>query len=111
MVIISLILGVVLGAISVMFVLQNVAVVTVSFLTYQVTASLAIVLLATLMSGILITLLILLPSLIKDEIKFSHTKRRVKELEEELQKTRSTHAVIQPGTTHSATPAQQQSNL
>ncbi len=82
--ILSLILGVVLGALSVIFVLQNVAVVTVSFFAWQLTASLALILFATLLCGVIITLLVLLPGLIRDEIFFASQKRRTKELEDQL---------------------------
>ncbi len=90
--IISLIFGVVLGALLVIFVLQNVAVVTVSFFTWQLTGSLALVLLATIVSGIVITLLILLPGLIKDDFRLTALKRREKELEDDLAKTRQSLA-------------------
>lgn len=87
---ISLIAGIVLGALSVMFVLQNVAVVTVAFLSWQITGSLALVLLATLISGIVITLLVLLPSLIRDDMHLSVLKIQKKELENELAKYKQT---------------------
>jgi putative membrane protein len=86
--IISLILGVVLGAILVIFVLQNVAVITVSFLTWQLTGSLALVLLATIISGVVITLLILLPGLIKDDFHLSAVKKQKREVEDELARTK-----------------------
>ena len=92
--IISLILGVVLGAVLVIFVLQNVAIVTVSFMTWQLTGSLALVLLATIISGIVITLLILLPSLIKDDFKLAALKRQRKDLEDELARTRAALADV-----------------
>ena len=87
--IISLIFGVVLGAVLVIFVLQNVAVVTVSFLTWQITGSLALVLLASIISGIVITLLIILPGLIRDEFNLSILKKQKKQVEEELVKSKS----------------------
>ena len=86
--IISLILGAILGAVLVIFVLQNVVVVTVSFLTWQITGSLALVLLASIISGIVITLLILLPGLIKDDFYLSALKRQKKEVDDELAKTK-----------------------
>jgi putative membrane protein len=88
--IISLILGVVLGAVLVIFVLQNVAIVTVSFITWQLTGSLALVLLASIISGVVITLLILLPSLIRDDFRLASLKKQKKEVDDELARTKAT---------------------
>ena len=78
------ILGVVLGVVSVVFVSQNTDVVTVSFLTRQFEGSLALVLLLTLISGAAVTLLVLLPSFIRDSFLFNSVKREKKDLEAEL---------------------------
>jgi uncharacterized integral membrane protein len=86
--IISLILGVVLGAVAVIFVLQNTAVVTVNFITWHLTGSLALVLLATIITGIVITLLILLPGLIRDDFYLSALKKQKKEVDDELARTK-----------------------
>jgi uncharacterized integral membrane protein len=86
--IISLILGVILGAVAVIFVLQNVAVVTVSFITWHITGSLALVLLATIITGIVMTLLILLPGLIRDDFYLSSLKKQKKEVDDELARTK-----------------------
>lgn len=93
---ISLIAGIILGALSVMFVLQNVAVVTVVFLSWQITGSLALVLLATLISGIVITLLVILPSLIRDDMHLTVIKNQKKELEAELAKYKPANAPPPP---------------
>lgn len=92
--IISLILGVILGAISVIFISQNITIVTVSFLTWQMEGSLALVLLLTLLCGIIITLLLILPSLIKDTFYLSALKKEKKGLEDELTKTKNELAAI-----------------
>lgn len=86
--IISLILGIILGAALVAFVLQNVAIVTVSFMTWQLTGSLALVLLASIISGIVVTLLIILPGLIKDDFYLAALKKQKKEIEDELTRTK-----------------------
>lgn len=86
--IISLVCGAILGAILVIFVLQNVAVVTVSFLTWQLTGSLAVVLLASIIGGIVITLLVLLPGLIRDDFYLAALKKQKKESEDELARLR-----------------------
>ncbi len=82
--IISLVLGALLGAALVVFILQNVAVVTVTFMTWQMTGSLALVLLASIVSGVVLTLLILLPGLIRDDFALASLKREKKNLEDEI---------------------------
>jgi len=76
--------GIILGAVSVIFLLQNVAMVTVSFMTWQISASLAIVLFGALLCGIIIMSLVLIPSLIRDGAYLSSIKRQKRELENEL---------------------------
>ncbi len=86
--IISLILGVILGAALVAFVLQNVAIVTVSFMTWQLTGSLALVLLVSIISGVVVTLLMILPCLIKDDFYLAAVKKQKKDVEDELTQTK-----------------------
>lgn len=88
--IIFLILGAILGALLVIFVLQNVTVVTVTFLTWHITGSLALVLLASIVSGVVITLLVLLPGLIRDDFKVSALRRQMRDTEDQLAKTKAT---------------------
>jgi uncharacterized integral membrane protein len=84
MMIFSLLAGIVLGALAVLFILQNVAIVTVTFLGWHFTASLALVLLTTLLVGLISALLILVPSLLRDLMYLSALKREKKALEDEL---------------------------
>lgn len=63
-------LGIVLGIVSVVFVVQNMMVITVSFFTWHITGSLALVLIASIVTGMLITLLILLPESIANYFKY-----------------------------------------
>lgn len=79
-----LILGVVLGAVSIIFILQNAVPVTVSFFAYQINGSLALVLFVALFAGIVITVLMLLPGFISDEFRVARLKRLNKDLEDEL---------------------------
>lgn len=92
MIVISLFLGIILGGMAVIFILQNVVVVTVSFLGFQFSASLALVLLLTLLTGFLTALLLLLPSLISDVFFVSRLKRQNKDLVAELE----SHKVVVP---------------
>lgn len=69
---IALITTVVLAVLSVVFAVQNSAVITVSFLAWEVDASLALVLMITLIAGVLIGYLAGLPSVWR---KGSETRR------------------------------------
>ena len=84
--IILFILGLLLGAVAVMFSLQNIAVATVTFFSWQFTSSLAVILILSISVGIFITLLILLPGSISNYFKYKNFKKEVKKLEEELRK-------------------------
>jgi len=80
------ILGLVLGVVAIVFSLQNVAIVTVSFFSWQLQSSLAVVLLLALISGIFICLLILLPGTIQINLRLRAMKKQNEKLEEELRK-------------------------
>jgi putative membrane protein len=86
--ILSLILGVLLGAVSVIFIAQNTILVTISFLGWQFEGSLALVLFLTIICGIIITLLLILPSLIRDAFYLSTLKKQKKDVDDELLKTK-----------------------
>jgi len=83
-----LILGALLGAVSIIFVLQNVTPVTVTFFAYQLNGSLALILFLALLSGIVITILILLPGFVNDEFRVSRLRKQNKDLEDELLATK-----------------------
>ena len=95
-----LLLGALLGALSIIFVLQNITPVTVTFLTWQIEGSLAVILFLAVMTGMIISLLVLLPGLIRDEYRHSQLRKEKKEVEDELISTRNvinevaTHAVV-----------------
>ena|SRR3989344_6565019 len=88
--VIFLILGVLVGAISVVFVLQNITPVTVSFFTWHMDGSLAVILFLAFASGVLMTLLFLLPSFIRDEWRYSRLRKRTRSLEDELAQAKQT---------------------
>ena len=79
-----LILGVLLGAVSIIFILQNVEPVTVAFFSYSLSGSMALILFLALFSGVIITVLILLPSFIKDAFLARRLRKQNKSLEDEL---------------------------
>ncbi len=79
-----LILGIALGAVAVFFVLQNTAVVTVSFFAWHGEGSLALVLFVAITTGVIIALLLILPSLLKDAYSLGVLRRQNKKLIDEL---------------------------
>jgi uncharacterized integral membrane protein len=89
-----LILGAVLGAVTILFILQNVATVTVSFFAYHLTGSLALILFLAMFSGIVITILMLLPGFVSDEFSVARLKKQNQDLEDELIATKKTLADI-----------------
>lgn len=84
--IILFIVGLLLGVVSVIFALQNIAVVTISFFSWTLTGSLALILLLAITSGILIAVLLLLPESINNYFKYKKLKKENGVLTEELRK-------------------------
>ncbi|MDO8729323.1 MAG: LapA family protein [bacterium] len=82
----SLIIGIALGAVSVIFALQNVTVVTLTFFTWQFEGSLALILLLAIVMGTLISLLIVLPESVKNYFRYKRLKKVNEKLEGELKK-------------------------
>lgn len=84
--IIFFILGLLLGGISVIFALQNELIVTVAFFQWQLTGPLSVILISAIISGIVITLLILLPESVSNYFKYRSLKKEIEKLHEELRK-------------------------
>jgi len=84
--IILFIVGLLLGVVSVIFALQNIEVVTISFFSWHLTGSLALILLLTIASGIIIAILLLLPEFIGNYLKYKNLKKENERVTEELQK-------------------------
>lgn len=80
---IFLILSLAIAIIAVVFAMQNLATVTVSFLFWSVDSSLALVLLITLAAGVLISLMASLPGLVRGKWAESGNKKRLSVLEAE----------------------------
>lgn len=81
--VISLIIGIILGGLTVLFALQNTAMITVGFLSYSFTAPLSFALLASMLGGIALTVLLLLPFVIRDEMLTRRIQREKRKLEDE----------------------------
>lgn len=92
MTILFFIFGFVLGIGALIFALQNTAVVTLSFMGWQFESSLALLVVVTLVVGMLISALALLPSAIAESIKIMSLKNENKKLVEELEKKQ--HALV-----------------
>ena|SRR6185295_3362174 len=84
--IILFILGLLLGVVSVIFALQNIVVITVSFFSWHLTGSLALILLLALSSGVLVAALLMLPETMKNYFRYKSLKRENERLAEELRK-------------------------
>lgn len=84
--IILFILGLVLGGVAVIFALQNTAVITVSFISWNFSGSLSVILSLAVLSGILATLLIILPESVSNYFKYRALKKENERLLEDLRK-------------------------
>lgn len=99
--IIFLIFGLVLGALSVIFALQNIIPITVTFFAWQVQGSLSLILLLALLTGVIICGLFSIPEVIRNHLRFSALKSQKKDLEVALealktQKTELERDVLPP---------------
>lgn len=82
---IYLIVALLIAVIAVIFALQNTMTVTISFLAWEITGSLSLVLLITLAIGAVIGLLVLTPSAIKHTITLSNNRKRIGALEKQVE--------------------------
>lgn len=78
-----IIIALLIAIIAVIFALQNVTAITISFLFWSYNGSLALVLLITLAVGVLISLLASLPGLIRGKWTISNQKKKLSALETE----------------------------
>ncbi|MHB0989323.1 MAG: LapA family protein [Bellilinea sp.] len=88
---ILLVLALVIAIIAVIFALQNTAAVTVSFFFWQFHESLALVLLLTVILGVLIGILTILPGSIRSKWRISSQRKKVDILEKALQAEKAQH--------------------
>jgi len=87
--ILSLIFGLILGAISVVFIIQNTTVITINFLNYHLQSSLALVILGALLMGMLMAAIFSIPAVIKDHMKYSALRKEKRKLEESLNEAKN----------------------
>lgn len=81
----------------VIFILQNAVPITVVFLYWQIDGSLAVVLLLATVVGMIIAFLSTLPSLIRDEWRFSQLVQEKHHIEDELATTKKVVAEVAAG--------------
>jgi uncharacterized integral membrane protein len=79
-----LIIGLVIGGAAVLFVLQNITPVEVSFFSWHLGGSLSVIILLALLTGMLISVLIVLPGLIKAEWQVRRLSKENKKLQDDL---------------------------
>lgn len=79
------IIGLLIGAAVVLFILQNIVPVTVTFLVWQFTGTIAVLVLLVVIAGILIGMLLALPALLSKEFKYASLKKESKKLAEDLE--------------------------
>lgn len=82
--IIFLIIGLLVGGVTVIFAFQNIAVVTVMFMGWQFQGSLALIILLSVAAGVAISLLVFMPGMVKKSFQISSLKRHASKLEEKL---------------------------
>ncbi|MCF7865296.1 MAG: LapA family protein [Candidatus Pacebacteria bacterium] len=78
-----LILGLLIGALTVIFALQNMISVSLNFLVWQIEGSLALILILALIAGFLVSVLLSIPEIVKTRTEFAQLKKRNKQLEDE----------------------------
>lgn len=81
---ISLIFGLLLGAATIIFALQNLTTITVMFMDWQFEGSLALILMLAVCVGILISGLLSFPEVIKKSFQISKLRKHNDKLQDEL---------------------------
>lgn len=114
---IFLLFAILVAAVAVIFALQNTGLISVSFLFWSFTGSLALVVLLTVSLGALISFLASLPAIIRRDLTIRSQKKRVNELETNLADTKIRMDAIQkqlenraPSNQSASTPAELTSN-
>lgn len=79
------IIGLLIGAAVVLFILQNVVPVTVTFLVWQFSGTIAVLVLVAVIAGVLIGLLLALPAILSKEFKNASLKKHNKKLADDLE--------------------------
>jgi len=78
---IFLIIGLLVGGVAVIFILQNIIPISVHFFSWEMQGSLALVLILSILTGAVLSALSCLPDMINNYFEITNLKKRVKELE------------------------------
>ena len=78
------IIGLLLGALVVIFALQNLAPVTVSLFAWEFEGSLALIVILAMLSGIIVSMLVSIPSAIRNSLRLSRLASQNQRLASEL---------------------------
>jgi uncharacterized integral membrane protein len=76
---IFLTIGLILGAVAVIFILQNVVPISVIFLRWEIHGSLAVILILTLLTGAILAIVSYLPEMIDSYIEVTSLKKKIQE--------------------------------
>ena len=91
--ILSLILGFILGIAALLFALQNTEVVALSFLGWQFESSLALLVMASVVTGMVISVLAAIPSAVSTSFRIMGLKKENKNLASEIEMHRQNQVV------------------
>ncbi len=100
--ILSLILGFVLGAAAIVFAFQNTTIVALSFLGWQFQSSLALLVVLSLLAGGLLSMLLSFPAAIRDRVRMYSLRKENDRLAEAL--TEAQRRQVQVVETYSSQP-------
>ena len=87
-------MGLIIGAVSVIFALQNVFAVTVVFFSWELTTSLAVVILVSILMGFLASSLLSIPSAMKNIFVISRLRKENKNLGDDLKKCIANQEIV-----------------
>lgn len=88
--ILSLIFGLLIGAVSVVFALQNIFPVTVTFIVWEVTTSLALIIVLAVLIGLMIGVILSIPETIRSMFAISNLKKENQKLSTEIESINET---------------------
>jgi uncharacterized integral membrane protein len=91
-----LILALLIAIAAVVFALQNITPVTITFFVWQYAGSLALILLLTLGLGVIITLLASIPAMLKRRIEIASQRKTIDHLEKELKEKSGASSPVPP---------------
>ena len=86
--ILALILGFILGAVAILFILENNAVVALSFMQWQFETTIALVVILSILFGILLSLLMILPGAIGNSFRMRRLRKHNEALAHEAEAQR-----------------------